>query len=554
MASAFTENEITTLKCRKCRYLLLEQPPHRIAESSSPAAGEDDYQEASNTFNICDDNLPQWIADAVDEGSWTKGKLSCPGCGCRLGGFDYVTRASEPVYIVKSKVDIKTGSGSGVQIVLPGSRVLPDDSGIMDSSESGSQTQDTSGDDDNDEDDTDESAESNTESDHVDASRESSSSDEDEIYRSSRQKEKMRRRRRKRDLVSKQTQRDISRQKRDKIQELLDGEPELSEINDDLICPVCLDMLHEPFQVDPCGHVFCEPCLRRLGQKNPMNCTCPLCRTKIFFCKHQSTMSKEIRENHHSMYMKRKKFERSTPVFQYPLPWQPGWRNLLRGRPLGGNTLQRDNRVDWVRTILHQIPYYIPPVIIANIINIGIFAFMMGFIEIFPNLLALVFGTSKNMSLILNTTSELGETSGDVLPSVEEAERSLPEMDEMSGLETDEAPSEDYFDAFDVTLAYAVFISSIVVAGMGQVLMHLEQHGWNRQTDISLVMLVIVVPLMLVLPLIVPWRNSEGSWIGALIEKATHFFFYHMNYYTAILLCFTVWFVYHVDINDDLLW
>ena len=30
--------------------------------------------------------------------------------------------------------------------------------------------------------------------------------------------------------------------------------------------------------------------------------------------------------------------------------------------------------------------------------------------------------------------------------------------------------------------------------------------GWNRQTDISLVMLVIVVPLMLVLPLIVPWR------------------------------------------------
>ena len=102
---------------------------------------------------------------------------------------------------------------------------------------------------------------------------------------------------------------------------------------------------------------------------------------------------------------------------------------------------------------------------------------MMGFIEIFPNLLALVFGTSKNMSLILNTTSELGETSGDVLPSVEEAERSLPEMDEMSGLETDEGPSEDYFDAFDVTLAYAVFISSIVVAGMGQVLMHLEQHG-----------------------------------------------------------------------------
>ena len=61
-----------------------------------------------------------------------------------------------------------------------------------------------------------------------------------------------------------------------------------------------------------------------------------------------------------------------------------------------------------------------------------------------------------------------------------------------------------------------------------------------------------------------------------MFEKVTHFFFYHMNYYTAILvnylilylccipyfrtnysflqLCFTVWFVYHVDIDDDLLW
>ena len=188
-------------------------------------------------------------------------------------------------------------------------------------------------------------------------------------------------------------------------------------------------------------------------------------------------MSKEIRENYQTMYSKRKKFERSTPVFQYPLPWQPGWRNLLRGRPLGGNSLQRDNRVDWIRTILHQIPYYIPPVIIANIINIGIFAFMMGFIEIFPNLLALVFGTNKNMTMMLNATTELGETSGDVIATLDESEEGpVAEVDEIPGLEHDDT-NEDYFDAFDVTLAYAVFMSSIIVAGLGQILMHLEPHG-----------------------------------------------------------------------------
>ena len=217
-------------------------------------------------------------------------------------------------------------------------------------------------------------------------------------------------------------------------------------------------------------------------------------------------MSKEIRENHQSLYVKRKKFERSTPVFQYPLPWQPGWRNLLRGvlcvntctlytcsilyictpeqfkpvhctvlyrtgysgRPLGGNNLARDNRVDWVRTILHQIPYYIPPVIIANIINIGIFAFMMGFIEVFPNLLAMVFGTSKNVSLILNTTAETSETSGDLLPE------DAGESEELSGLET-EAGAEA--GGWDVTLAYTVLVSSLVVAGIGQILVHLEQNG-----------------------------------------------------------------------------
>jgi len=458
-------------------------------------------------------------------------------------------------------VDIR-GSGARVEVVMPRSREVADTSDGE--SESGSASQDTSENEDHgdQEDESGDTDESNTESDHADASRESSSSSEDdEGHRSRRLSEKLRRRKRKRDLVLKQKQREEKISQKDKLLELLEAEPELSEVHEDLLCPVCLDILHEPFKVDPCGHVFCEPCLRRLGQKNPMNCTCPLCRQKIFFCKHQATMSKEIRASHQGLYIKRKKFERSTPVYQYPLPWQPGWRNLLRGRPLGGNNLARDNRLDWVRTILHQIPYYIPPVIIANIINIGIFAFMMGFIEIFPNLLAIVFGTSKNMSLILNTTMEAAsETSGDTLPGAEDAQTDpdlAGEMGELTGLDIGDVGEETEpasWEAWDVTLACSLIVTSLAVAGLGQILRHLEQTGWNRQTDLSLVLVLLVVPLVLILPLIVPWRNSEGSWIGALFEKVTSFFLYHMNYYTALLLAFTVWFVYHVDIDDDLLW
>ena len=153
MASSLVDSSGTAVKCRKCRYLVLEDPPHSILESSL----DQDNQDASNTINICDDNLPQWIAVSIEEvrfetltsvniqnialfvqGSWTKGKLLCPGCSVRLGGFDYVTRASEPVYLVRSKVDIR-GPGARVEVVMPRPREVAElsDGG----SESGSASQ-----------------------------------------------------------------------------------------------------------------------------------------------------------------------------------------------------------------------------------------------------------------------------------------------------------------------------------------------------------------------------------------------------------------------------
>jgi len=563
--SSTMSTDCTTLKCRKCRFLLVEQPPHKILTESSEG------QESSNVFNICDDDLPQWINDAVEEGNWTKGKLSCPSCSSRIGGFDYVTGSSLPVYIVRSKVDLRVVGAGEIRPNLTQPKPRDPSAGISETSTtSGSSklgsdvgSQDTSSGD------SDiisgSSDESNTESDHAEASRESST-DEEIVLRSKKQKEKMRKKRRRKEMMYKERLRakivkKENERKEAKLKELLEGEPELSELGDDSICPVCLDLLHEPFQVEPCGHIFCEPCLRRLGQKNPMNCTCPLCRTKIGFCKHLAATSREIREEHEGLYLKRKKFERSTPVFSYPLPWQPGWRNLIRGRPLGGNRfLVRDNRAEYMRAILHQIPYYIPPVMIANLINIGIFAFMMGFIEVFPNLLAIVFGSGKNISLPLNAT-ELSETSGDLLPMDADSERSLPGdegSDEMSvASQLDDLAS----PVLDTTFYYVLFGLSVLAAALGQFLLNHELHGdyglrplrFNRVTDMLFVIVLTMFPLMLI-PTILPFRSADGTWFGNFIEKAIHFLFNHLNYHTAILLCFTVWFIYHVDVNEDVLW
>lgn len=74
------------------------------------------------------------------------------------------------------------------------------------------------------------------------------------MLRSKKQKDKMRRKRRRKEQAVGERKREVvvrtEQEKRDaKLKELLDAEPELNLLSDDVICPVCLDLLHEPFQV-----------------------------------------------------------------------------------------------------------------------------------------------------------------------------------------------------------------------------------------------------------------------------------------------------------------
>jgi len=108
----------------------------------------------------------------------------------------------------------------------------------------------------------------------------------------------------------------------------------------------------------------------------------------------------------------------------------------------------------------------------------------------------------------------------------------------------------------DTTFYYILFALSVLAAALGQFLLNHELHGplrVNRVTDILLGLALTFLPIMLI-PTILPFRSADGTWLGNLIEKAIHFLFNHLNYHTAILLCFTVWFIYHVDVNEDVLW
>ena len=60
-------------------------------------------------------------------------------------------------------------------------------------------------------------------------------------------------------------------------------------------------------------------------------------------------------------------------------------------------------------------------------------------------------------------------------------------MTELDGdiVDVEDDPAAGSVEAFDVTLAWAVFVSSLVVAGVGQIFMHLEQNGERKNLTIS---------------------------------------------------------------------
>ena len=51
---------------------------------------------------------------------------------------------------------------------------------------------------------------------------------------------------------------------------------------DSNICAICQDLLFQPTILDPCHHIYCEACLRRLGHAD-IN-SCPMCRHDIQNC------------------------------------------------------------------------------------------------------------------------------------------------------------------------------------------------------------------------------------------------------------------------------
>jgi len=458
------------LKCSKCRATTLLSKDQYLEDT-----------EDHNLWTLNQDDLPDWIQLAIDESGWTKGRINCPNCQCRIGAFDFVGGSENPVHLIKSKVDHSVPAPPGLAEALQrrtitggtkkeSSTATEPDVSCGASSSLGETSDDTAtaattvseldsalnvmASEDRQETDSlndsllppvttaaPPSVPSRPEVEGADIDDEVFEVDEDEEEDDDEDQEPeaeivqmefvvdgggdMRLltagKRVKRSKVLKMSQ--LMKAKKDKedkfIQEIMNSEPELDNMDPSLICPVCLDLLHDPYSALPCKHTFCETCLRRLGSKNAMDTSCPMCRQRILFCDLQSDLTKTIKLQFPEMYEKRKKFERTNPsVYNMPLPWRPGWRNLISGRPMGGNAFETRSSGELFRRVVQQLPYYIPPVVLANLINLVFFVFLLFAVEVVPTLLGLLMKTKKSLPA---TPAQLGGGAEKVLSTAASA-------------------------------------------------------------------------------------------------------------------------------------
>ena len=87
---------------------------------------------------------------------------------------------------------------------------------------------------------------------------------------------------------------------------------------DELLCPICLDLLHLPHSLQPCQHLFCDPCLRRLAGARIHKC--PVCRSPIKDCHLDQELHDSIEDQHQDVYIQRQQDEMASGIFNEPLP------------------------------------------------------------------------------------------------------------------------------------------------------------------------------------------------------------------------------------------
>ena len=93
-----------------------------------------------------------------------------------------------------------------------------------------------------------------------------------------------------------------------------------SQSNGEKDCAVCIDLLYNPIKITPCGHIFCESCVKRLRQtETQRDVPCPLCRQTIESCVHDTELQVKLQLKYPDEMKQRKINAEESPISS-PLP------------------------------------------------------------------------------------------------------------------------------------------------------------------------------------------------------------------------------------------
>ncbi|XP_033020333.1 E3 ubiquitin-protein ligase RNF180 isoform X1 [Lacerta agilis] len=108
------------LRCWKCRKyvansdcLINDQTTDLVFEEPHSSTAS---QDICNVWHMNIEALPDWVTRIIENAQWTTGKLNCPFCGARLGGFNFVnnTKCScgqfTNIHLCKRRTDYQTVS------------------------------------------------------------------------------------------------------------------------------------------------------------------------------------------------------------------------------------------------------------------------------------------------------------------------------------------------------------------------------------------------------------------------------------------------------------
>ncbi|XP_045703661.1 E3 ubiquitin-protein ligase RNF180 isoform X2 [Phyllostomus hastatus] len=108
------KEEINILHCWKCRKCIatsgcfMKYLENQVLKDGHGSAYD---QNTCHVWHMNIEALPEWISCLIQKAQWTVGKLNCPFCGARLGGFNFVSTPKcscglrTAVHLSKSRTD-----------------------------------------------------------------------------------------------------------------------------------------------------------------------------------------------------------------------------------------------------------------------------------------------------------------------------------------------------------------------------------------------------------------------------------------------------------------